>query len=65
MAVVAAAVAAVIANFMTGVFTQPVSVPPSAFVVLPLSALVVGLLSSLVALRRAISVDPAMAFAGA
>lgn len=65
VAVVAAAVAAVIANFMTGVFTQPVSVPPSAFVVLPLSALVVGLLSSLVALRRAISVDPAMAFAGA
>jgi len=28
------------------------------------SALVVGLLASLVALRRAISVDPAMAFAG-
>jgi putative ABC transport system permease protein len=65
VAVVAAAVAAVIANFMTGVFTQPVSVPPSAFLVLPLSALIVGLLSSLVALRRAISVDPAMAFSGA
>jgi putative ABC transport system permease protein len=64
VALVSAALAAVIANFMTGLFDQPVDIPRSAYVVLPVSALVVGLLASLVALRRAVSVDPAMAFAG-
>ena len=61
----AAAVAAVVAHFLTGIFAQPVAIPVSAYVVLPVSAVVVGLLSSLVALRRAVSVDPAAAFAGA
>jgi len=65
VALTAAAFAAIIANFMTGLFAQPVDIPPSSFVVLPVSALVVGLLASLAALRRAVSVDPAMAFAGA
>ena len=32
--------------------------------VLPVTALVVGVLSSLAALRRAVSADPAVAFAG-
>jgi len=63
VALIAAAVAAVIANFMTGVFDQPVSIPSSAYWVLPISALVVGLLASVAALRPAVSVDPAMAFA--
>ena len=61
----AAVAAAVISNFMTGLFAQPVDVPGSAFVVLPISAVIVGLLASLAALRRAVSVDPAAAFAGA
>jgi len=65
VALLAAAIAAVISNFMTGLFAQPVDVLPSAFVVLPISALVVGLLASLAALRRAVSADPAMAFQGA
>ncbi len=60
----AAAVAAVIANFMTGLFDQPVDIPGNAFVVLPVAAVVVGLLASLAALRRALSADPAVAFAG-
>jgi putative ABC transport system permease protein len=64
VALAAAAIGALMSNFMSGIFAQPVDIPSSAFVVLPLSALVVGLLASLVALRRAISVDPAMAFAG-
>jgi putative ABC transport system permease protein len=64
VALIAAAIGGVMANFMTGIFDQPVDIPSSSFVVLPLSALVVGLLSSLVALRRAVSVDPATAFAG-
>jgi putative ABC transport system permease protein len=60
-----AALAAIAAQFMTGLFAQPVDIPASAFVVLPFAALAVGLLSSLAALRRAVSVDPAMAFMGA
>jgi putative ABC transport system permease protein len=65
VALSAAVVAAVLVNFMTGIFAQPVDIPGSAFVVLPLSALAVGLIASLAALRRAASVDPATAFAGA
>jgi putative ABC transport system permease protein len=65
VALVAAAIAAVIANFMTRLFAQPVDLPTSAFVTLPVSALVVGLVASLAALRRAVSADPAKAFAGA
>jgi putative ABC transport system permease protein len=65
VAFVAAAVGAVIANFMTGLFAQPVDIPGSAFITLPVSALAVGLVASLAALRRAVSSDPALAFAGA
>jgi putative ABC transport system permease protein len=65
VALAAAVIAAILSNFMTGLFAQPVDIPGSAFIVLPLSALAVGLLASLAALRRAASVDPAAAFAGA
>jgi len=65
VALFAAAMASIIANFMTGLFAQPVDIPASAFVVLPVSAVIVGLLASLAALRRAVAVDPAVAFAGA
>jgi putative ABC transport system permease protein len=64
VALIAAVIAVVLAQFMTGVFKQPVDFPASAYVVLPLSAVAVGLLSSLIALRRAVSADPAKAFAG-
>ena len=49
-------------NFMGGIFSQPVDIPASAFATLPLVAMIVGLLSSLVALRRATGADPAAAF---
>jgi putative ABC transport system permease protein len=49
---------------MTGIFAQPVDYPTSAYISLPLSAIVVGLLASLIALRRAVGADPAKAFAG-
>lgn len=61
---IAAGFGALIAQFMSGIFQQPVDIPTSAYVVLPLSAVVVGLLASLSALRRAISADPAAALAG-
>lgn len=52
-------------RLMKPMFALPTSVPTSAYLVLPVVAVVVGLLSSLVALRRAVAVDPASAFAGA
>jgi putative ABC transport system permease protein len=61
---VAAAFGATIAQFMSGIFQQPVDIPSNAYVVLPLSAVAVGLLASLSALRRAVSADPAAALAG-
>ena len=47
VALVAAVVGAVLIHFMVGLFAQPVDIPGSAYVVLPISALVVGLLASL------------------
>jgi putative ABC transport system permease protein len=64
VALAAAAIGGLLANFMTGLFAQPVDIPLNAFAILPISALGVGLVSSLAALRRAVSVDPAVAFAG-
>jgi putative ABC transport system permease protein len=61
----AAAFAVVASQVLKPMFALPIAVPPSAFVVLPIVAIVVGLLSSLVALRRAIAVDPSSAFAAA
>ena len=59
---VAAIFAILISNFMHGIFAQPVAVPSSAYATLPAVAIIVGLLSSLVALRRATGADPASAF---
>ncbi len=64
VALLAALVATVLAQFMSGVFQQPVSIPSSAYLYLPLAAVAIGLLASLIALRRAVSADPAQAFAG-
>ncbi len=60
----AAVLAAIVANFLGVFFSQPVVIPASAFATLPVIAIVVGLLSSLVAVRRATSADPAAAFGG-
>ena len=60
----AAAFGLIISNFMGGIFAQPVAIPASAYAYLPLVAVVVGLLSSLVALRRVTGADPAAAFGG-
>jgi putative ABC transport system permease protein len=60
----AAALAMVVCNFMGGLFHQPVVVPGSAFATLPGIAAAVGLIASLVALRRVTGADPAAAFGG-
>jgi putative ABC transport system permease protein len=59
----AAALTAVIVSFALGpTFSIPVEVPTSTYVLLPVVSIVIGLLASLVALRRAVTVDPALAF---
>ena len=60
-----AAVAAYVLSFLlTPAMSIAVAIPDSAYVLLPVIAVVVGLVSSLVALRRAVTVDPALAFGG-
>lgn len=61
----AAAFAVIASQLLKPMFALPIVLPPSAFIALPVVAVVVGLLSSLVALRRAIAVDPSSAFAAA
>jgi len=53
------------AKVLEPMFALPIVLPTSAFIALPIIAVIVGLLSSLVALQRAISVDPSSAFAAA
>jgi putative ABC transport system permease protein len=58
----AAVIGAVIALLLRPVFPVPVTITADALVTLPAIAAVVGMLASLAALRRAIQVDPALAF---
>jgi putative ABC transport system permease protein len=64
VALAAALFAIVVSPFMAGLFQQPVSIPAAAYVALPVVAVVVGLLASLVVLRQATGADPATAFGG-
>lgn len=59
-----ALIAGLTANLLKPLFPLPVVIPWWAFVTLPAIAVGVGLLSSMVALRRAVGVDPSLAFAG-
>ena len=58
----AVALAAAIAQLIRPFFALPVSIPSSAFLMLPVIALAVGIIGSLGGLRRAINADPARAF---
>jgi putative ABC transport system permease protein len=64
VAVLAAAFGAVLSLVLGPLFPMRVVVPTSAFVALPVIAVVVGLLASVAGLHRAVSVDPALAFGG-
>jgi putative ABC transport system permease protein len=63
--VLAALFAVGAAKLMSPMFALPTAVPTRAYLMLPIIAVAVGLASSLVALRRAVAVDPASAFASA
>lgn len=64
VALAAAAFGIVASRALYGLFDEPIAVPATAYLALPLVAVVVGLLASLVALRRATGADPAAAFSG-
>jgi putative ABC transport system permease protein len=59
----AAALGALAAQLLKPIFPLPVVIETSAYFALPLVAVVVGSIASIAALRRAVSVDPALAFA--
>jgi putative ABC transport system permease protein len=62
---VCSAIAALILSLIIGpLMPMAVEVPMSAYIALPFVAIVVGLLASLGGLRRAMTVDPALAFGG-
>ena len=64
LSLAAAVVALGLARVLQPLFPLPVAVPMRAALLLPAIALVVGLLASVSAVRRAVSVDPALAFGG-
>ena len=60
----AAGLAAATAGLLKPLYLVPVEVPTGAYLMLPVLAVGIGVLSSLVALRQALKVDPALAFGG-
>jgi putative ABC transport system permease protein len=64
IALIAAALAMGIAQVLVPRFTLLVTIPTKAYGLLPLIGALVGALASLSGLRRAVSVDPALAFGG-
>ena len=64
LSLVAAVVGSGIAVILSPAFPIPVSLTLGSFLLLPAVAVVIGLLASLAGLRRAVSIDPALAFGG-
>ena len=64
LSVAAAILAAIIATLLAPVFPLPVEIPMSAYLWLFVIAITVGLLASVAGLRRAVKVEPALAFGG-
>jgi len=64
LAVLSCAVGVLVALALAPIFPFPVEIPTSAYATAFIAAVVVGLLASLIGLRRTTSVDPALAFGG-
>jgi putative ABC transport system permease protein len=64
VAVLAAVLGCLLSLVLVPVFPMRVVVPTSAFLLLPVTAVLIGLLASAAGLRRAVSIDPALAFGG-
>ena len=56
--------AAVLAVVLAPMFPMRVEIPASGFLLLPFVTVIVGLLASLIALRKTATVQPALAFGG-
>jgi putative ABC transport system permease protein len=64
VALLAAALGVVLAQLLAPMFPMIVAVPMRAYLALPVIAIAIGLLASVAGLRRAVAVDPALAFGG-
>jgi putative ABC transport system permease protein len=64
VAAVAALVGALLSLVLAPLFPMRVDIPQGAFLLLPVLAILIGLLASGAGLRRAVTVDPALAFGG-
>ena len=64
VAVVAAIAGALLSLALAPLFPMRVDIPQGAFLLLPAVAVAIGLLASVAGLRRAVTVDPALAFGG-
>lgn len=64
VAVLAAALGGGLSVLLGPLFPMRVDIPQIAFLLLPVVAVTIGVLASLAGLRRAVTVDPALAFGG-
>jgi putative ABC transport system permease protein len=64
VAVLSALLGGVLSVLLGPLFPMRVDIPRIAFILLPIVAITIGVLASLAGLRRAVVVDPAMAFGG-
>lgn len=64
VSLLAAVVGVILSKLLAPLFPMVVAVPTIAYVLLPVVAIVIGLLASLAGLRRVVAIDPALAFGG-
>ncbi len=64
VSLLAAVVGVILSKLLAPLFPMVVAVPSLAYVLLPVVAIVIGLLASLAGLRRVVAIDPALAFGG-
>jgi putative ABC transport system permease protein len=64
VAVLAALLGGVLSVLLGPLFPMRVDIPTAAFVLLPVIAVVIGVVGSVAGLRRAVIVEPALAFRG-
>ena len=60
----AAVLGALVAQLLKPTFPLPIVIEPAAYLALPVIAIAVGVIASLAAMRRVMTVDPALAFSG-
>jgi putative ABC transport system permease protein len=65
LSLLSAVAAVILATALAPLLAMPAEISAGAYTLLPIIAVVVGLLASLAGLRRAVGVDPALAFGGA